>query len=233
MSREPIRFVDLEDAPSPKAAYMRDIIRAQQSVPLPEGKMEELADRLGPLLRSSPSAVQPTRWLGLAMAVIVTGVLASGTLSKTVAVAPTTHEQAGATAPVPTAAERQPTPPSDPPALPVLPTLSVEALPSANIEKAPAPAGAVPRCDDVMLVDAADTELRNGKPESALATAREHERRCPTGTLVQERERIAIEALVQLGRIDQARARARAFEERFPSSPHVGRIQQALERHPH
>lgn len=227
MSREPIRLVDLEDAPSSKAAYMRDIIRAQQSVPFPEGKMDELADRLGPLLRSSPPAAGSTRWLGLAMAMIATAALVGGTLAKTVNVAPVAHEPAGASAQMPTAVERQPTPPSDPEP----PTLSVEALPSANLEKAPAPAAAVPRCDDVMLVDAADTELRAGKPEAALAIAREHERRCPTGTLVQERERIAIEALVQLGRIDQARARARAFEERFPSSPHVARIRQALERH--
>lgn len=227
MSREPIRFVDLEDAPSSKAAYMRDIIRAQQSVPLPEGKMDELADRLGPLLRSGPSAVHSTRWLGLAIGMIVTVVLVGGMLSKTVTVR---SEQAGASAPVPTA-ERQSTPTLTPSSDPEPPALPVEALPNANVPKVQAPAAAVPRCDDVMLVDAADTELRGGKPEAALAITHEHERRCPTGTLVQERERIAIEALVQLGRIDQARARARAFEERFPSSPHVGRIRQALERH--
>ena len=263
MSRDPIRLVDLSDPPSPKAELLRDIIRAQQTVRPPEGKMEELAARLGPILQGGPPAPS-TPWLGLAAAAVTAVALVGVTL------AANTPPEANAPA---VKAERLPAPPPEPEPEPVTapdqpsPSLSaapaenaqpenaqpknalpenaqpknaqpeialpVNALPSADVRKpsASAPASAAPRCDDVMLVDAADTELRAGKPESALAAVREHERRCPTGALVQERERIAIEALVQLGRIDQARGRARAFEQRFPSSPHVGRIRQALERH--
>jgi hypothetical protein len=48
--------------------------------------------------------------------------------------------------------------------------------------------------------------------------------------LVQERERIAIEALVMLGRHEEAAARARAFETSYPSSPHLRRIRQLAPR---
>lgn len=234
MSRDPIRLVDLNDPPSPKAEFMRDIIRAQQTVRPPEGKMEELARRLGPVLQQSPPPAPSTPWLGLAAAaaVVATVALVGVTLStkdpvKTEPpVRASASAQADERAPTPL---RAPEPDLDPPSSATVP---VDALPSAEIRKSPAPSSAASRCDDVMLVDAADTELRAGKPEAALAVVREHERRCPTGALVQERERIAIEALVQLGRIDQARGRARAFEQRFPSSPHVGRIRQALDRHP-
>ncbi len=246
MSRDPIRLVDLSDAPSPKAELLRDIIRAQQTVRPPEGKMEELAARLGPILQGSPQPAASTPWLGLAAATVAAVALVGVTLSVN---PPPEANVPAANAerlpaplpepePEPVAAPDPPSPSSPVNALPEngqpQNALPVNALPSADVRKpsASAPAAAAPRCDDVMLVDAADTELRAGKPESALTAVREHERRCPTGALVQERERIAIEALVQLGRIDQARGRARAFEERFPSSPHVGRIRLALERHP-
>ena len=214
---------------------MREIIRAQQTVRPPEGKMEELADRLAPILQGSPAPAHSTPWLGLAAAAVAvaTVALVGVTLSTK---DPVKSEPSVRSSPAAQVAERAPTPvraPDPDPLPPPAAAVPVDTLPTAEIPKAPASAPApAARCDDVMLVDAADTQLRAGKPKAALAVVREHERRCPTGALVQERERIAIEALVQLGRIDQARGRARAFEERFPSSPHVGRIRQILERHP-
>ncbi len=228
MSRDPIRLVDVREPQSARAAFMRDVIRAQLAVRPPEGKMEELAGRLGPLLQANPPPARPTPWLGVAAAAIATVALVGVTLSTK---DPVKNEPpVGANAPAQT--EKRPSSPVPDPEPPPSAAVPVEALPSVEIHKAPAPALAAPRCDDVMLVDAADTELRAGNPARALAIAREHEQRCPAGALVQERERIAIEALVQLGRIDQARVRTRAFEERFPSSPHVRRVRQILERLP-
>lgn len=226
MSQDPIRLVDLRDPPSPEAELVRDLIRAQARVRPPPGKMEELAVRLGPMLTSGPPTGRSAPWLGLAAAAVATVALVGVTLSMT-----------GAAGVEATTAPAQPLArPAPPPAsvdAPPVAAVSVDALPSVVLPKPPAPALApTPRCDDVSLVDTADTELRAGNPSRALAVAREHEQRCPAGALVQERERIAIEALVDLGRSDQARARARAFEERYPSSPHVGRIRRALERLP-
>jgi outer membrane protein assembly factor BamD (BamD/ComL family) len=52
----------------------------------------------------------------------------------------------------------------------------------------------------------------------------EHARRFPSGTLVQEREVLAIEALARLGRLPEARRRLDAFRATFPRSPHVARL---------
>lgn len=236
MSRDPIRLVDLHEPPSPGAEFVRDLIRDQEGLQPPCGKMEELARTLGPILQANPPTTRPTSRLGVTAAAVATAVLIGGILW-------TTTNSAKDVQPVDASAQAHPIdrpsrPAERPLAMPAevdgppVATVSVDALPSAEVRKAPSVTPTALRCDDVTLVDGADTALRAGNPERALAAAREHEQRCPTGALVQERERIAIEALVQLGRIDQARARASAFEARFPSSPHVGRIRQALERVP-
>jgi hypothetical protein len=61
-------------------------------------------------------------------------------------------------------------------------------------------------------------------PSDALALTQEHARRFPSGTLVQEREVLAIEALARLGRSPEARRRLDAFRARFPQSPHISRL---------
>jgi hypothetical protein len=69
-------------------------------------------------------------------------------------------------------------------------------------------------------------------PQRTLSLTDEHLRRYPHGILDQEREALAIEALMKLGRVDDARARARAFEVTYPDSPHRARIERALNRVP-
>jgi hypothetical protein len=61
-------------------------------------------------------------------------------------------------------------------------------------------------------------------PAGALALTDEHARRFSNGTLVPEREVLAIEALARLGRTSEARARLAAFRERYPQSPHLARL---------
>jgi hypothetical protein len=68
------------------------------------------------------------------------------------------------------------------------------------------------------LLDRARTALERDDPTRALRLAEEHERRFPEGLLGQEREAIAISALVVLGRNADARARAADFRRRFPDS---------------
>ncbi|WP_433926452.1 hypothetical protein AB3662_26385 [Sorangium cellulosum] len=60
---------------------------------------------------------------------------------------------------------------------------------------------------------------------SALALTTEHARRFPAGALGQEREIIAIRALLALGRAAEARARAASLLERFPGSAYRGRLE--------
>ncbi|MBX3264876.1 MAG: hypothetical protein KF782_34710, partial [Labilithrix sp.] len=76
---------------------------------------------------------------------------------------------------------------------------------------------------EVRLLERAQDALR-ARPAEALALAEDHARRFPQGMLAQEREVIAIEALMKTGRASEANARAARFKARFPGSSHTRRI---------
>jgi hypothetical protein len=79
------------------------------------------------------------------------------------------------------------------------------------------------------LVGRAQKALRTD-PSRALALTAEHRQLYPRGTLAQEREVLAIEALGALGRGAAARARAAAFESASPGSPYAVRVARAIKR---
>jgi hypothetical protein len=68
-----------------------------------------------------------------------------------------------------------------------------------------------------------------GRTREALAALDGIARELPQGELVQEREALAIEALLTLGEGVAARRRATAFLLRFPGSPHTATARRALE----
>jgi outer membrane protein assembly factor BamD (BamD/ComL family) len=55
--------------------------------------------------------------------------------------------------------------------------------------------------------------------------------RFPSGVIPQEREALAIEALVQLGQHAEAALRAAQFERSYPNSPHAARVRALVARH--
>jgi hypothetical protein len=121
-------------------------------------------------------------------------------------------------------------------ALPVVVVASTRTparLPSAVAETAgisaasPASAPAPSAESEIALLQAAQAALR-GNPTSALALADRHAVRFPTGALAQEREVIAIEALVALGRREEANERGARFARDFPDSAHRPRIEALL-----
>jgi hypothetical protein len=67
-------------------------------------------------------------------------------------------------------------------------------------------------------------------PARALAQADEHARLYPHGALADDREVIAIDALVRLGRPQDAEARAGRFRTDHPGSPSIRRIDRILAR---
>jgi hypothetical protein len=77
---------------------------------------------------------------------------------------------------------------------------------------------------EAALVRRAQTAL-TADPATALALTDEHRRRFGAGSLEQEREVVAIEALTRLGRSDAARARMDAFTARWPRSAHRRRLE--------
>ena len=78
------------------------------------------------------------------------------------------------------------------------------------------------------LLDVARSALARGEAGEAIAATERHAREYPDGSLVEEREAIAVKALVALGRRDEARRRARALEQRFPNGLTVRAVRAAV-----
>ncbi|WP_437987511.1 hypothetical protein [Sorangium sp. So ce117] len=92
---------------------------------------------------------------------------------------------------------------------------SASALSAGAAEEAETEVQLLHRAQDALATDAG----------SSFALTVEHARRFPTGALAQEREIIAIRALLALGRAAEARARAASLLERFPGSAYRGRLE--------
>jgi outer membrane protein assembly factor BamD (BamD/ComL family) len=87
-------------------------------------------------------------------------------------------------------------------------------------------APAVPETEVELLQRA--QEALAGSPARALALTREHASRFPGGAFSQEREVVAIDALLRLGQAAEARARGARFVEAYPGSAYRRRIEALL-----
>jgi hypothetical protein len=152
-------------------------------------------------------------------------------------------------------ATRSPTPVSPPPTpavsiaapssapAPVVappPSASEATLPAIDFDALPRPSAA-PRASvtaalsaetgpsEIELLRQAQDAL-SSSPAQSLALCSDHARRFPRGMLGQEREVIAIDALLRSGRRAEAEARAAQFVKAFPGSAHARRIETLLGR---
>lgn len=80
-----------------------------------------------------------------------------------------------------------------------------------------------PRRSEVELLQTASTVL-GSNPAEALSLCEEHRATYPKGAMTQEREVIAITALVRLGRRDQAVQRANRFRSNYPTSAYLRQL---------
>jgi hypothetical protein len=96
---------------------------------------------------------------------------------------------------------------------------------------APPPPPAPPPLNEVELMRQAQ-EMLADDPRAALSLAEKHRHVFPEGTFAQEREVIAVDALVRLGRTTEAAERARRFEESFPGSAHLPRVHALVQKNP-
>lgn len=128
------------------------------------------------------------------------------------------------------AATTEPTP-SVAPAAPAIETAPpvVSAAPSARPTLPKPSAAPIPPLPETTMLKDAHEALLHGAPDRALALAEGHARAYPRGALAQEREVIAIESLVRLGRRGEALARARSFHAAFPGSSHGERVDRLVE----
>ena len=80
------------------------------------------------------------------------------------------------------------------------------------------------------LLETARTALSRGQSDAALEVLSRHARRFSHGRLVEERESLWVQALVQAGRDPEARERGERFRRQFPSSLFQPIIDAALKK---
>lgn len=80
-----------------------------------------------------------------------------------------------------------------------------------------------------LLIEQATAALARGNPEHALEACERHARDFVHGQLAEERESLAIRALVGLGRQEDARERATRFRAEFPDGLLVDVVEAALD----
>lgn len=103
-----------------------------------------------------------------------------------------------------------------------LPSIALSDLPTAAPSTAPpagsyANPGAALEAERAML-DVARTALGRGDGVHALGACDDHARKFPRGVLGEEREAIAVQALLLAHRSDEAQARAERFRKSYPRS---------------
>jgi hypothetical protein len=103
--------------------------------------------------------------------------------------------------------------------VPVVPPVDVK--PTARVQvptPVPAPPSITQADGERLLIEQASAAVARGKGEDALTACDAHSRKFPSGQLAEERESLAIRALVLLGRRDEASVRATQFKARYPDS---------------
>lgn len=134
---------------------------------------------------------------------------------------------AEAPAPVTMPAEAAPVNPT-----PVNPTPELPRSPRAFAPVASTAPAEVTRglAEQQALLDNARSLLRTGDPAGALDAVARHDARFPRTMFQEEREALAIRALVALGRMAEARARTDAFARRYGGSLALPALHKAVER---
>jgi len=132
--------------------------------------------------------------------------------------------------PAPAVSVAEPGPPpisvEDLPAASAAPSVAARPAPSARPAASEEDPGASEHAEVALLAQA--QAALAARPAETLARCDEHARRFASGTLVQEREVLAIDALLRLGRRPEAEARASRFRASFPRSGHLRRIEALL-----
>ena len=96
-------------------------------------------------------------------------------------------------------------------------------------EKPPVPTRDFELADERAAVDMARSALARGEPAQALLAIDALAKRLPRGQLAEERESLAVEALMAAGQVEEAKARAAKFRADFPQSMLLPAVDAALE----
>jgi hypothetical protein len=130
-----------------------------------------------------------------------------------VTVAPTTNSTSSAIAS--SSAINLALPPASASAAPPFPSMKPLVIPPRNPD------------EETKALEQAQDAL-NTDPDYALAQCDDDAKLFPNGTLAQEREVVAIDALTRLGRMPEAKARAKKFATAYPNSAHLWQVQKLV-----
>ena len=231
-----------ESLDSADESFVDDALRAGREDMPDEARMRAMEQRLGGALEkeSAPSGWWSRPWLYpvVGVAVVALGVRAGvSSLS--------TPSRSVVPAATPVLVTNVPTPAVSVDSSPSTVAVAVEALPTAEPlapvaakvtathdakprpSPAPITAAANVPTDELALLEQASRAL-DTSPQEALSLTDEHMKRFRAPKFAQERERLAVVALVRLGRRDDAKRRADAFEAAFPESPHLTRVRELV-----
>jgi hypothetical protein len=226
--REPTRWLDAADADV--AELLEGLADARADGPT----TEQLAR-----LRSAVASTTAPSSGGLALKLIAGGIVVIGALLGTLRLSPPERSEPSE----PRAVQARPAAPQAPPAPVELQPPAHEPAPSVVSPEPPRPKKTLktiapdaerlapsPQPDvvaELALLRRARAHVRSA-PSRALELVTEHERSYGSGALVEEREVIAIEALLASGRTATAEQRAERFFEAYPRSAHARRIRALL-----
>lgn len=115
-----------------------------------------------------------------------------------------------------------PEPQSSPEPRSALPAKAASSLPASSAAKRAGLSEALQQ--ELAQLDAVRARLASGRAEQALSLLDTYDRGTPRGSLRLEAEVLRIDALSRSGRVDQARARARVFLTRHPTSVLAARV---------
>lgn len=225
---------DSEQEPPPLPEDVRALLDVERDIPaLPEDQLDRIASRIrsdiAPAASDTPAGAAPggaSAMSHLAASLVGLALGVTGTLLYQAAIPPEP------TAPEPHVVRELPSPPAPEPrgrdagtAEPV--DGGVERRESAPSEEVTSPTairrGSRARPADRLseerrMMDAARGALAADDPERALDVTRRHADRFPSGAMAEEREALAVRALLALDRLDAAQSRAAAFRRRYPES---------------
>lgn len=231
------RLLDGDDDAS---GLVERALRAERADTVDRARLERIGLGIGAATAVSaapapPAHAKPASFVGSKGALSLFAAAAAGGFAALLVTSSETPPAPSSAAPPPAAIVAT-EPPASEAAEP--PTVSPSDLPSEPLvgpsgpakAKAAASAGGAPKAtdDDEIALLARAHDALGADPARALALCREHEARFSVGHFAQEREAVAIEALVYLGRADEARRRLLEFRRRHPTSSHRVHLESLL-----
>jgi hypothetical protein len=226
MTRGPERWLEQPaDAPS-EYAKAAAAYRAREPSERALQRMLE-GVRVASLSGTRPAFSAPRSWWKTLMGIVATGaVVLMGALWRSPREVPTAKAPARLSP-----AQTSPLPHSTPasPALPAAqPMRESSPVPKHEARARPAkPRDAVDAAGELALLTRARRALESA-PAQTLVLTDEHSRRFRRGLFGEERELLAIDALVRLSHDALAQERARRFRQRYPRSMHLRRLESSL-----